>query len=370
MLLFGVTLTTLGSVLPPLIARFALEKTAAASLMAMMSGGILAGALVFGPAVDRIGYRPVLVAGALAVGLGLVALACSPTPKLLTPAILIFGWGGGLLNGATNALMADMSPEGRESGLALLGVFFGIGAVGVPLVLGLLLRWATYTTIVAGLACLVVIPLFDFLTVRFPPPKQAQGFPLGRVGSLLGDATLLLVGLLLFFQSGMEITLGGWSAQYVREVLMPSEEWSILLLSLFWVGMVVARLVLTQVLRFFSPALVFPMFMVVALAGAAFLLAVPNIVAAGTGLFLLGFGLASGFPILLGFLGGLYHDLTGTAFSAVFVIALLGGSALPFLTGVLADRHGLRASLLVVPIALVGQGALYFLLRRRLAAIS
>jgi fucose permease len=168
----------------------------------------------------------------------------------------------------------------------------------------------------------------------------------------------------------MEITLGGWSAQYVREVLKPSQERSILLLALFWVGMVAARLVLTRLLRSLAPAAVFPVFMGVALGGAGLLLALPSTAAAGAGLFLLGFGLASGFPILLGFLGGVYRDLTGTAFSAVFVMALIGGSLLPYLTGVLADRYGLRASFLLVPLALLGQGMLFLLLRRRLAAFT
>jgi fucose permease len=331
-----------------------------------MSLGILAGSLVFGPVVDRYGYRPVLVAGALGVGVGLVAIASAPISAVLTPAMLVFGLGGGLLNGATNALVSDITPEGRGSGLALLGVFFGIGAFGVPLLLGLLLQWATYTAIVGGLASLVLVPLFDFLVVRFPPPKQAQGFPLRRAGALLGDATVLLVGVMLFFQSGMEITLGGWSAQYVREVLGLSEERSILVLSLFWVGMVVARLVLARLLRSQQAAAVFPGFLAVALAGAALLLAVPSPAAAGAGLFLLGFGLASGFPILLGFLGEVYKDLTGTAFSAVFVMALLGGSALPYLTGVLGDRQGLRASLLVVPLGGFAQGILFVLLRQRM----
>jgi len=370
MLLFGVTLTTLGAVLPPLIARYGLEKADAGSLLALMSVGILTGSLIFGPVVDRFGYRSVLVTGALLVGLGLAAIAWAPAPTLLTPVMLLFGCGGGLLNGATNALVADITPEGRESGLALLGVFFGIGALGVPLVLGLLLEWATYTAIVGGVALLVVVPLLDFVAVRFPPPKQARGFPLARVGALLGDATLLLVGLSLFFQSGMEITLGGWSAQYVREVLGLSEERSILVLSLFWVGMVAARLVLTRLLRFRPAATVFPVFLALALTGAGLLLAVQSIAAAGAGLFLLGFGLAAGFPILLGFLGGLYRDLTGTAFSAVFVMALVGGSLLPYLTGVLGDRQGLRASLVVVPIGLLAQGVLFLLLRRRLGAIT
>jgi MFS transporter, FHS family, glucose/mannose:H+ symporter len=370
MLLFGVTLTTLGAVLPPLIARYGLEKSDAGSLLALMSLGILAGSLVFGPVVDRYGYRPVLVTGALGVGLGLGAIAWAPTTAVLAPAMLAFGFGGGLLNGATNALVSDITPEGRGSGLALLGVFFGVGAFGVPLVLGLLLRWATYTAIVGGLALLVVVPLANFVMARFPPPKQVQGFPLRRVGALLGDATLLLVGLMLFFQSGMEITLGGWSAQYVREALGLSEQRSILVLSLFWVGMVAARLLLSRLLRSRSAAAVFPWFLALALAGAALLLAVQSPALAGAGLFLLGFGLAAGFPILLGFLGGLYSDLTGTAFSAVFVMALIGGSALPYLTGVLSDRQGLRASLAVVPIGVLAQGVLFVFLRRRLGPIA
>ncbi len=366
MLLFGVTLTTLGSVLPALMPRYGLKKDDAGSLMALMSLGILAGSLVFGPVVDRLGYRPVLVAGALGVGLGLAALAAAPTSATLAPAMLVFGCGGGLLNGATNALVSDITPQGRESGLALLGVFFGIGAFGVPLGLGLLLDWATYPTIIGGLAVLVVIPLASFVLVRFPSPKQPQGFPLGRVGALLGDASLLLVGLMLFLQSGMEITLGGWSAEYVREVLRPSERRSILVLSLFWVGMVAARLALARLPRSWPATSVLPGFQAVALAGAALLLAVQDTAAAGAGLFLLGFGLAAGFPVLLGFLGGLYRDLTGTAFSAVFVMALVGGSTLSYLTGVMGDRLGLRASLVIVPVAVLAQAGLFVLLRRRL----
>ncbi len=366
MLLFGVTLTTLGSVLPPLIERHGLNRADAGSLMALMSLGILAGSLVFGPIVDRFGYRPVLVAGALGVGLGLSAIASAPTSTVLAPAMLVFGFGGGLLNGATNALVSDITPEGRESGLALLGVFFGIGALGVQLALGLLLRWATYTAIIGALALLVFAPLTIFFQARFPPPKQAQGFPLRRVGALLGDAPLLLVGVMLFFQSGMEITLGGWSAQYVREVLRLSERRAILVLSLFWVGMVAARLVLARWSRSWRVATVYSCSLSLALTGASLLLAVPDTMAAGAGLFLLGAGLAAGFPILLGFLGGLYRDLTGTAFSAVFVMALVGGSTLSYLTGVLGDRIGLRASLVIVPVAVLAQAALFLWLRRRL----
>ena len=365
MLMFGVTLTTLGSVLPPLIGRDGLGKADAGSLMALMSLGMLGGSLVFGPVVDRIGYRVVLMAGALGVGLGLAAIAWSPTAGLLAPAMVVFGFAGGLLNGATNALVADISPEGRGSGLALLGVFFGLGAFGVPLLLGVMLEWVTYTTIMGSLAALALVPMAGFGLVEFPTPKQAQGFPLKRVGELLGDRALLLVGFMLFLQSGMEITLGGWRPQYVREVLGLSEERSILVLSVFWVGMMVGRILLSTLLKSRPPEVVYPAFLIVAMAGAGMLLALQAPMAAGLGLFLLGAGLSAGFPILLGFLGGRYEDLTGTAFSAVFVMALIGGSTMSYLTGVVGGRFGLRVSLLVVPACVLGQSLVFWLLTRR-----
>ena len=99
-------------------------------------------------------------------------------------------------------------------------------------------------------------------------------------------------------------------------------------------------------------------FMAIAGIGSILLLSCRGETRAMVGLFLIGFGLAAGFPVVLGAIGEIYSELTGTAFSIAFVVALLGGSALPYLTGLLADRFGLRASLLTVPVALCMMGLL------------
>jgi fucose permease len=358
MLLFGVTLTTLGSILPPLINRHGLDRGAAGSLLSLMSQGILVASMVFGPIVDRYGYKGVLIGGAAGVLLGLEGIAFATSGWSLALLVFVFGFGGGIINGATNALVSDISGQGRSSGLAFLGVFFGAGALGVPLCLGLLLGRLDYTSILALFGMLVLVPIAVFMIIGFPPPKQSQGFPIGKARNLVRDRTLLLLGSMLFFQSGMEITVGGWSAQFAHEALQLEEGRSVLVLSCFWIGMLAARLVLTPVLRRLSPAMVLGPFMALAAIGALTLLLSRGESQAMLGLLLLGFGLAAGFPVVLGAIGEIYSELTGTAFSVAFVIALLGGSTLPYLTGLLGDQVGLRRSLFIVPAGLCAMGVL------------
>ncbi len=61
-----------------------------------------------------------------------------------------------------------------------------------------------------------------------------------------------------------------------------------------------------------------------------------------TGLILIGAGLAAGFPLMLGFVGNRYAQLSGTAFSIVLVIALLGNMLVNLLMGIIADKWGIQ----------------------------
>jgi fucose permease len=49
----------------------------------------------------------------------------------------------------------------------------------------------------------------------------------------------------------------------------------------------------------------------------------------------------------------LFASLSGTAFSILFVIALIGGSLLPLVTGILAESFSLRLALGIIPVSLV-----------------
>lgn len=368
MLVFGIVLTMLGTVLPGITGRFGIDKAAAGTLFLLMSFGIMAGSLVFGPIADRYGYKGMLAGAIALVCVGLQIIAFAPTLGVLRLGIALIGFGGGIINGGTNAVVAETGGEHRTADLSILGIFFGIGAVGVPFALGMLLARLSMTSLVAGVGAIVVLPLVATLMVRFPEARQPQGFPIAAGAQLARDPVLLRYGMMLFLASGMEITVGGWTSTYFSEELGLAPDRAIRVLSLYWLGMMLARLALGSVLRRTTPARALLGCLLLGLAGAGLMLGANTVMPAALGTFLLGAGFAASFPVVLGFVGERYTAFAGTAFSIVLVMALTGGMILPWLTGVLGAAQGLRTSFLVVPLGLVALGSLVLFVTRRQAA--
>ena len=185
MLIFGIALISLGSILPQVVTRFGLNDVEAGILTSILPLGILAGSLIVGPVVDRFSYRELLSISALLVGLGLEGIAFSTGYGLLQVSIFWIGFGGGALNTGTSALVSDISaerPERRSANMSFLGVFYGIGALGMPLLLSLLTRYLGQQTLIAWVGIALAIPALLFAFTIFPRAKQQQGFPLKKAG--------------------------------------------------------------------------------------------------------------------------------------------------------------------------------------------
>jgi len=366
MLAFGIVLTTLGAVLPSIIERFGLDKAHAGQLLLIMTFGIIVASLVFGPMVDRYGYKGILLVATALILVGLEGIAFAPTLASLRVAIALIGFGGGIVNGGTNALVADISGGERGSKLNLLGVFFGISAVGVPFVLATLTGRFSQSALMAGVGALVIVPFAVIAASGFPMPKQPQGFPITAAAGLLRDPVMLLMAAILFLESGVELTVGGWISTFVKEVLGVGAGNALIILSLYWLGMMLTRIAVGNILKRASHIGVLYVLLAIALVGAALLLATHNIAIAAAGVFLLGVGFAAMFPTVLGFIADRYATLSGTAFSLAIAIALTGGMSLPFLAGILGGVYGMRGSFLIVPVALAMQGLLLGVLAGRL----
>jgi fucose permease len=242
--------------------------------------------------------------------------------------------------------------------------------MGVPFALGMLIGRFSQTALIAGVGALVLIPIVAVAVASFPAPKHAQGFPIAAAGRLVRDPLLLLMGLMLFLESGMEITVGGWTSIFVSEELAVPARDALIILSLYWMGMMLARLALGYILRRASAFVVLYSCLAIALTGALLLLTTRSVPTAALGVFTLGVGFAAMFPTVLGFIGDRYASLSGTAFSIAIAMALCGGMLLPYVAGLLGNRFGMRSSFAIVPVALLILVFFVTALSRKLRSLS
>jgi fucose permease len=159
---------------------------------------------------------------------------------------------------------------------------------------------------------------------------------------MLRDSFLLLIAFFLFFQSSFEGIINNWTTSYLIGHVKAGQSNALFGLSVYVTGMASMRLIIGSVLKSVrEQKILFGSFGLI-LAGLLLLITGRGIIQAYAGLYILGAGLASGFPIMLGFTGNRYTGLSGTAFSIVLAIALIGNMTVNYLMGIIAKYFGIQ----------------------------
>lgn len=340
MLVFGITYITLGSILPSVAVKFGLDEIKLGTLTSILPIGVMVGSLLFGPIVDRYGYKILFIITTLLIIPAFEGIAFTESYFLLQVCIFVIGWGGGILNGATNALVSDISTGHKGANLSLLGAFFGFGALGMPFLLGVLSERFNYSDILSSVGIVLALVLAFFIAIRFPAPKQAQGFPIKEGVGLLKNTGLLLIGLFLFFQSGTEALANNWTTTYLQKGAGINERDSLYILTFYIAGLTVARLILGYILKVISSYYLMMISLVLSILGGFVLLTAHTYNQAMIAYIINGIGFAAGFPVMLAYAGQLFPALSGTAFGIVLVIALIGNTIVNYLFGILSHSYG------------------------------
>lgn len=361
MAFFGVAFIVMGSVLPSLTEKYNLDTVGASSLVTFLPVGVLLGSLVFGPVVDRFGYKMLLIVSTIIALLGIEGLSFFDHLTTLRICIFFIGLGGGMLNGSTNALASDVADDhDRSSKLSILGVFYGVGALLVPLLLGVLSKHYTYEVILRWTGVVMFLCVVYFIVIKFPEPKFKQGFPVKQALSLLKQPILLVLSFFLFFQSGMEGLFNNWTTSYLKSATSIQEGDIVLTLTFFVLGMTVARLLLSYLFRKIKQIHALMGGMAIAMLGIILLNLSSSFPVAATSLFLVGFGLAAGFPVAIGLIGSVYKETSGTAIGIALFIALGGNSILNYAMGYISKTFEINSFPIFLAILLILQSIIVF----------
>ena len=350
MLIFGVVMISLGSILPEVTTKFQLDGAKAGSLSTLLPTGILVGSLVFGPSVDWLSYKRILIAGTLFTLMGIEGLVFSEMPVFLKLSVFSVGLGGGILNGTTNALVSEISEEDYGANLSLLGVFFGVGALATPFILGMLKGWYSFETIFALLGVLMVLPVLFFMFVQFPGSAKTSGVSIREGLKMVKDPMLLLFGFILFFQSGIEGLTNNWTTTYMETNKQLKASTALFVLSSFVGAITVTRILLSKILRTFNPLKIMVIGLAIAFFGCLLIRYGASYTILIAGMVAIGIGISAGFPVILGYIGQIYTRLSGTAFSIVITIALIGNVIANYLMGHVSQYQGT----MVLPYLIMG----------------
>ncbi|HUI33544.1 MAG TPA: MFS transporter [Dysgonamonadaceae bacterium] len=370
-LLFGVSMVMIGSVLPILKVRLGLNDVVAGGLFSILPFGLLIGSIFFGPLGDKYGYRWVLATASIFLAIGFIGIAHAQILTILRVCIFLFGVGGGVINGATSALISDLSSDDKKiANLNLLGVFFGLGAFGMPIVLSMISE-SSYVAAMNIVAATSVLIAILFLLISYPITVQKENVSFKLIPLFLKNKLFLIICFFLFFQSAFEAIINNWSVSYFTQHLQVSQNQALIALSFSVLGLTLMRILTGGIFRNISTKnLIRLAFLFLSTGVICLFIQTPSSVYINIfGLFLIGAGLSPGFPVMLGLTGNMYKEISGTAFSFVMLIALTGNIIINYITGVLVQNYNISILVYVILTEIIIMMGLYSLIRKDIKSL-
>ncbi|WCS26831.1 MFS transporter [Methylobacterium sp. NMS14P] len=353
-LIVGIANATWAPLVPLVKDRAGLDAAGLGLLLLTFGVGSILAMPSAGAAAARLGFRPVLLAGTLALGLALPVLAVASGLVPLTLGLLLFGAGMGAVDCVMNLQAVAVE---RRSGHPMMSGFHGLYSLGCILgaliasgllAAGLGAGWSVLL-LVAGIAALFAAAWPGILpTDRGGARGPAFALPRGPV---------LVLGLLCFVVFLTEGSALDWSAVFLIQQRGLDPAWAALGYAAFSVTMTAGRLAGDRVVARLGRRSVVVLGGLLAAVGLALSVLVPAWEAALAGYALVGAGCANIVPVLFTAAGRQRAMPESVAVPAVTTLGYAGVLAGPALIGFAAQALGLPAALLIVAVLLVGVAA-------------
>lgn len=205
--------------LPEIVRVMGTDVAGAQATLSSFLFGFAAGQIVWGPLSDRLGRRPILLAGLGLFALATLACAFSPSIEALTAAraVQALGASGPIVLG--RAMVRDLY-EGARAGkeLARMGTIMGLVPAVAPVIGGVLqVAFGWRSTFIAslvfaiGLAAIIVTALPETLRQRSPQPLSLLSIFRGYGTLLQNRAFRVYVALTALAYAGLFAFISGSS---------------------------------------------------------------------------------------------------------------------------------------------------------------
>lgn len=345
-LLYGGVTTIVGATLPVVIRHFGWGYLAAGGVIAAGAVGYFATTFLAGMLVGRIGPGTLMTAGLGLQAAGLAAFGTASPVVFNMVALILLGLGQGTTEVGTNYAVVQMEPAGTSRKMNLIHSAFTVGAIAAPLATGVLAgltdRWRL-TYVALAVLSLGMAGALGATRHGFSMDSMTEQAAWAGLRRLVRQPLLWLLAAVILLYVGVEMGVSAWIAEYhVRRFGMAPER-SAFMVSVFWLGIFVGRLLTSWLYHGNRPALLLAGFAGLAAAGlGGGLLA--NRWGWSAGLYwVTGLGLSAIYPLVMAVTGAAFPRQQGIAIGVVTTGGGMGACLFPFLMATLADRMGIQA---------------------------
>ncbi|KAJ5124902.1 uncharacterized protein N7515_008727 [Penicillium bovifimosum] len=295
-----------------------------------------------------------------------------PPYPVLVVSFIFAGLGNGLADSAWNAWIGNLHNANQL--LGLLHGFYGVGAVVSPLIASLMvahagLPWFYFYYIMIGGAAIEIIfcvacfwdstgPSFQLEKKEHPGDSKEAG--LSKVLFTMPTARITwLCAFFLLGYVGVEVALGGWVVNFMKEVRHAAPFPSSMTSTGFWLGITTGRIILGFVTPLIGEKIAITVYICLHIGFCLILYLVPNFYAGAVAVSLQGFFLGPLFPAVVVVTTKLlpkHLHVSAIGFAAAFGGG--GAAVLPFIVGVLAQAKGVEV---LMPFVIALSGAILIL---------
>ena len=345
----GLTMITLGPVLDPILKDLGIPLSQGGLISVAFSVGMLIGVVALNFFLARVPVKWGLVGAALVEAAGLAASGVLANGLWsLFAAYLFVGLGCVFLNTLPGMWVTSHIKHDSGRTMVVLLLFFALGMMTGPLAIGGALNWgATWRWVFVVEAGLCVVLAGVLALSPISNIKGRENLRPRRLLDVINFNSRLFIAVLVasILYIGAEFTLNVWLVKFQIDVFGAEKGTANIAMTLFWLGLLIGRLVVIPLTRRFHPARILTVgmaFSAVFSLGIALAVSVEMVMVMS---FFAGLGASAAFPLILSFSARFPHWHAGVVFSAVIMAGALGRIVFPYLVGPLAESLGFRVAL-------------------------
>lgn len=369
--MFGIGYTEghIGPLLPCIQAEYDVNFIVVSTIFILNMVGCLVTAVSGVYLTQRLRFGKVVVIGGMFQAAAFIIESTAPPFPAFVISFGLVGFGLSLQDSQINGYTAALK-DNSATKMGILHAVYGVGALVSPTVSTQFAqkpRWSFFYITSVGVAVISVsllIAVFRFhmqdecLQDIGQPPADTSDNEENHYMQIIRLKTVWLLGLFLFCYVGVEVTMGSWTVTYIIQV-RNGGPWSGYISTGFFGGIALGPIALLWVNRKVGEDKVPFIYILIAIALQLIIWFVPSLILNAVCVALIGIVLGPMFTIAINQAGRLLPPwlLTGSI-SIMAGFWATGSATVPFITGVISSKAGVKA----MPPVMVGMLGMLFCL--------